>query len=428
MKEAFLHHVWQYQKLISQNLTTVCNQELKIIHPGMLQTQSGPDFFNAQIVLNGQKWAGNIEIHLKSSDWYAHHHDKDDRYDAVILHVVWEHDVDIFRKNETSLPVIELKNIVNPQFVSSYNNLMLPKSWLFCEKDINKVPDFQLNAWLERLFFERLEQKSTIINDLLKTLKSDWEAVLFVLLAKNFGSNTNGALFMQMALSLDFSIVRKEANQDLALEALVFGRLNLLKEEFQENYPKQLKSTWEYQKVKYQIQDFCFPPIQFFKVRPDNFPTLRLAQLATLYQNRKQLFQEIIVSNRSDKVYDVFNFQLNEYWKNHYRFELESPSKSKKISKSFVQNLFINTIIPLKFAYFKQNNSWDQMEQLTTLMQSLDPENNSITQKFNQFGVSNQNAYESQALLYLKNNYCNPQKCLDCAVGHWLLSKSRSEI
>ena len=427
MKEAFLHHVWQYQKLISQNLTTVCNQELKIIHPGRLQTQSGPDFFNAQIVLNGQKWAGNIEIHLKSSDWYAHHHDKDDRYDAVILHVVWEHDVDIFRKNETTLPVIELKNIVNPQFVSSYNNLMLPKSWLFCEKDIKKVPDFHLNAWLERLFFERLEQKSTVIDDLLKTLKSDWEAVLFVLLAKNFGSNTNGALFMQMALSLDFSIVRKEANQDLALEALFFGRLSLLNEEFQENYPKQLKSTWEYQKVKYQIQDFYFPPIQFFKVRPDNFPTLRLAQLATLYQNKKQLFQEIIVSNHSDYVYDVFNFQLNEYWKNHYRFELESPSKSKKISKSFVQNLFINTIIPLKFAYFKQNNSWDQMEQLTNLMQSLDPENNSITQKFNQFGVSNQNAYESQALLYLKNNYCNPQKCLDCAVGNWLLSKSRSE-
>ena len=422
MKEVFLHHVWQFQKLNANELKTTCGKSLTILKAGNLQTQSGPDFFNAQIVIDNQKWAGNIEIHVKSSDWYAHHHDQDDRYNNIILHAVWEHDVDVFRKDETPIPVLELKSIVDTELISNYHNLMQPKSWLFCEKDIKNVPSFQMNAWMERMFFERLESKSQQIDALLHSLKSDWEAVLFVLLAKNFGSKANGNPFMQMALSIDFSIIRKETNQNQGLESLFFGRLNLLNDSFQENYPNDLKKNWNYQKVKYQLETIYLSQIQFFKVRPDNFPTLRLAQLAQLYQNQKQLFQDLIVSDNFDLIFKIFDIQISNYWKNHYRFELESPPKNKKITKSFIENIFINTIIPLKFAYFKQNSQWDQMDQLTELMQKLSPEKNNITEKFIQFGVSHNNAFDSQALLHLKSNYCDSQKCLDCMVGSWLLS------
>lgn len=422
MKEVFLFHIWQFQKFKTNGLKTTCGKSLTVLKAGNLQTQSGPDFFNAQIILDDQKWAGNIEIHVKSSDWYVHHHNQDDRYDSIILHVVWEHDVDVFRKNETSVPVLELKSIVDQAFINNYQYLMQPKSWLFCEKDIKNTPSFQMNAWLERLFFERLESKSKQIDELLYHSKSDWEAVLFILLAKNFGSKANGNALMQMAQSIDFSIIRKEANQNQGLESLFFGRLGLLDQTFQENYPTDLQTNWHYQKVKYQLETIYLPQVQFFKVRPDNFPTLRLAQLAQLYQTQKQLFQDLIVSDNFDHVFKTFDIQISNYWKSHYRFELESPAKIKKISKSFVENILINTIIPLKFAYYKQNSQWDQMDQLIEMMQKLMPEKNNVTDKFMQFGVSNKNAFDSQALLHLKSNYCDAQKCLNCAVGTWLLS------
>jgi hypothetical protein len=275
---------------------------------------------------------------------------------------------------------------------------------------------------MERMFFERLESKSKQIDELILNLKSDWEAVLFVLLAKNFGSKANGNTFMQMALSIDFSIIRKEANQNQGLESLFFGRLNLLNENFQEIYPNELKKNWNYQKIKYQINDVFIPNIQFYKVRPDNFPTLRIAQLAQLYQDQKQLFQNLIIAENFEQTFEIFNIKTSNYWKNHYRFELESPPKLKKTSKSFIENIIINTIIPLKFAYYKQNSQWDQMDQLINQMQKLSAEKNNITEKFTQFDVSHKNAFDSQALLHLKSNYCDFQKCLDCAVGSWLLS------
>uniref|UniRef100_UPI0040495A16 DUF2851 family protein n=1 Tax=Flavobacterium sp. TaxID=239 RepID=UPI0040495A16 len=423
MKEVFLHHVWQYQKLNSKTLTTHCQKSIIVLNPGIVQTQSGPDFFNAQLIIDGQKWAGNIEIHIKSSDWYAHQHQEDERYDSVILHVVWEHDVDIFREDESVIPVLELQNIVDSNLLLSYNNLMQPKSWLFCEKDIHKIPAFTLDAWQERLFFERLESKSKQIEQLIIALKSDWEAILFVLLAKNFGSNTNGNLFMQMALSFDFSLVRKEMQNPQLLEALFFGRMNLLDDDFQENYPNALKKEWEYQKVKYHLTDSYLQKPQFFKVRPDNFPTIRIAQLANLYVEKKQLFQEILAMDDMDKIYKIFNVQTSEYWKNHYRFDLISTPKIKKISKSFIQNIYINTILPIKFAFYKSTNSWGKMDSLVTMMQSLDAEKNTFMQKFSEFGIKPVNAFQTQALLNLKQNYCDLQKCLNCAIGNSLLSE-----
>ena len=223
MKEDFLHYLWKFKKFDTLNLKTFNGEEITIINVGQYLELAGPDFFNAQITIGNQKWAGNVEIHLKSSDWYVHHHERDEAYENVILHVVWEHDAEIFRKNNTEIPVLELKKYVDKSTVENYQSLMAPKSWIFCEKQIKHVDEFVFKNWQERLFFERLERKSKPIFDLLEQTNQDWEAVLFCLLARNFGLNTNGEIFLKIAQSIPFSVVRKESFEVENLEALIFG-------------------------------------------------------------------------------------------------------------------------------------------------------------------------------------------------------------
>ena len=241
MKEDFLHYIWKFKKFALADLKTTNGESISIINSGQYTQLSGPDFFNAQVEIDGQKWAGNVEIHLKSSDWYAHHHEKDDNYDSVILHVVWEHNSEIFRKNNTEIPVLELKNLISPTVLNNYESLMAPKSWIYCEKQIQNIDEFTLKSWQERLFFERLERKSIPIQKLLVETNHDWEAVLFSALAKNFGLNTNGEIFLKIANSIPFHIVRKECFEVENLEALIFGNSGLLDSEKEDVYYKDLQ-------------------------------------------------------------------------------------------------------------------------------------------------------------------------------------------
>ena len=228
MKEDFIHYVWLHKKFNFSNLITQQGQSVTIIHSGNYLQNSGPDFFNAQLIIGNQKWAGNIEMHVKSSDWYVHHHETDDQYNNVILHVVWEHDAPIFRKDTTEIPVLELKNYVDAEERIKYESLLTPKTWIYCENQIRNVANFVFSNWQERLFFERLERKSIVIHQLLQQTDNDWEAVLFCLLAKNFGLNTNGEAFLKIAQSISFSVIRKESVELTYLEALLFGQANLL--------------------------------------------------------------------------------------------------------------------------------------------------------------------------------------------------------
>ena len=247
------------------DLKTTNGESISIINSGQYTQLAGPDFFNAQVEIDGQKWAGNVEIHLKSSDWYAHHHEKDDNYDSVILHVVWEHDSEIFRKNNTEIPVLELKNLISPTVLNNYKSLMAPKSWIYCEKQIQNIDEFTLKSWQERLFFERLERKSIPIQKLLVETNHDWEAVLFSALAKNFGLNTNGEIFLKIANSIPFHIVRKECFEVENLEALIFGNSGLLDSEKEDVYYKDLQFRFYYLLHKYQIEKPIIEPVQFFK-------------------------------------------------------------------------------------------------------------------------------------------------------------------
>jgi hypothetical protein len=420
MKEDFIHYVWNYKKFDFSNLTTTQGENLVIVNSGQYLQKAGPDFFNAQIILENQKWAGNVEIHLKSSDWYLHHHEKDDNYNNVILHVVWDHDTPIFRKDNSEIPVLEIKNYVSKEELNNYLSLTTLKSWIFCENQIAEVDEFVFSNWQERLFYERLERKIQPVNQLLEETENDWESLLFCMLAKNFGLNTNGESFLKMAKSITFSLIRKEALEVMYLEALFFGQADMIPVDVEDNYPKELKSWYDYIALKYKLSKPAIEPIQFFKHRPDNFPTIRLSQLAMLYHLHRNLFSKIIEANSIEEIYKIFNLSVSDYWKTHYNFDKSSPKKEKSLSKSFIDLVIINTIIPIRFAYANANGK-EISETLTDLLSNIPSEKNSIIEKFTTFGIKSKNAFQSQSLLELKNEYCNYKKCLQCAVGLELL-------
>ncbi|WP_348823390.1 DUF2851 family protein [Flavobacterium aestuarii] len=422
MKEDFLHYIWKFKKFDTVNLKTYNQEEITISNAGQYLELAGPDFFNAQITIGNQKWAGNVEMHAKSSDWYIHHHEKDAGYENVILHVVWEHDSEVFRSDNSEIPVLELKNYVDQSILNNYQKLLAPKSWVFCEKQLKDIPQFTLANWQERLFFERLERKSQPILQLLDDTNNDWETVLFRLLAKNFGLNTNGETFFKIAQSIPFSIIRKECFEAENLEALLLGSAGLLDAEKEDVYFKDLKFRYFYLLHKYQIEKSLIEPVQFFKHRPDNFPTIRISQLANLFHKQQNLFSKISNLNSAEAVYEIFRVSVTPYWETHYQFDKESPKKKKVLSKSFMDLLILNTVIPLQFAYAKSQGK-EVSEDLIAFLNNVGAENNSIIDKFESYGIKSKNAFETQALLQLKNEYCNKAKCLDCAIGIELLKK-----
>ncbi len=416
MKEDFLHFLWQFKKFDLAKLQTTKGEKLTIISSGLYLQKAGPDFFNAQIVIGTQKWAGNVEIHCRSSDWYLHGHETNPNYDNVILHVVWEHDTEVFRKDNTELAVLELSNYVPKKMLENYESLMLDKTWLFCEKQIASVDNFVLDNWKERLFFERLEKKSRLIWKIFSETLNDWEALLFCLLAKNFGLNSNGEIFLKIALSIPFQKIRKESFEVRNLEALFYGRAGLLDNENEDVYFQELKERWVYLKHKHLLKKIYVDPLQFFRLRPSNFPTIRLSQLANLYHSKPNLFSEIIESKSLSEFYKIFNVSASDYWSNHYQFDRQSRKKEKKLTNVFVDLLLINTIIPLKFAYATTLGN-DISEEIVRLLMEISAEKNIIIDKFQDFGIAADNAYETQALLQLKNEYCNKKRCLECGIG-----------
>ncbi len=423
MNEDFLHYVWKYQLFSVHDLKTTTKEELTIIKIGSHNHNSGPDFLNSQLKIENQLWAGNVEIHLKSSDWYAHHHEIDENYDAVILHVVWEDDADVFMKDNKPLPVLVLKDFVFTSALNNYRNLFSTKQrWIPCETDISFVDDFTIENWKERLFFERLERKSTEMNLLLMENHNDFEAVLFQLLAKNFGLKVNGDAFMNLAKSFDFSILRKVRFDEQQLAALLFGQAGFLEEVIEDEYHQQLKKEYKYLRHKYNLQPIVNMQFSFFRMRPPNFPTIRISQLVSLYYLHQQLFSKMMQTETLKGFYELFDVTVNPFWKTHYTFDKVSKSSPKKLTKSFIDLLLINTIIPLKFLYQKNRGEVNENDFLV-ILQKIKSEKNSIISKFDEIGIKAKNGYETQSLLELKNNYCTKKRCLQCAIGIKLLHR-----
>lgn len=421
MKENLLHFVWKLKLFSATQLKSTNGEVIEIISAGTANFNSGPDFLNAKLVINNQLWAGNVEIHVDSSDWYAHNHESDENYDSVILHVVWEHTVDVFRKTNQPIATLELKNYISKDLLNNYTQLFSKnKNWINCEKDLASIDSFILTNWLERLYVERLEHKSAQIQNIVTKLNNNWEAVLFVLLAKNFGLKINSEAFMNFANSFDFSIVRKVSNNSEQLEALFFGQAGMLSNDYESEYYQKLKKEYNFLKVKFQLSPISNGQIQFFRLRPNNFPTIRLSQLAMIYHRHQNLFAKIMETETIKAFYDLFDEATSTYWETHYTFETASKKSIKKITKPFVDLLLINAIIPMKFLYLKSLGKNDLSAALT-IVASIKPEKNTIISKFNELNIKSSTAFETQALLQLKNDYCDKQLCLNCAVGKELL-------
>jgi len=423
MKEDLLHYIWKYKKYPIALIRTTKGDGISVASSGTHNHLSGPDFFNAKLVIEEQLWAGNVEIHIKSSDWYAHSHETDANYDSVILHVVWEHDLAVFRSDGSEIPTLELKNYISDEVLSNYKKLFQerPNSFINCGTDITAITSFKFNIWKERLYFERLERKSKVIFDLLQDSNNDWEQVLFVLLLKSFGSKINGEFFYELGLSIDFSIIRKLHNKPLELEALLFGLSGLLEDDNQSNrYRTELRQAYDYICHKYELDSTILSKPQFFKLRPSNFPTIRLSQFAQLYASEYALFNNAIQREETD-LYNLFMVKTSPFWETHFTFNTVSKKRIKKTTKKFIDLLVINTILPLRFCYLKhQGITWE--ETFTRPITDMVSEKNSILKKYQELGVKMDNAKDSQALLELYTNYCTKNKCLQCAVGVELLT------
>jgi len=423
MNEDFLHYVWLYKMFSKVDFKTTGNEHLSIIKSGLHNKNAGPDFLNAQLKIDGQTWIGNVEIHLKASDWYLHNHEKDLNYDAVILHVVWENDVAIFMKNNKPIPTLVLKNFIDETVLNKYKNLFLaPTTWLPCKNAISTVDKFIFNNWKERLFFDRLERKSEEINTLLQQENNNFEAVLFQLLIKNFGLKVNGNSFFRLAQSVDYSVIKKLSFHTNQLAALLFGQAGFLEEETEDDYQKELRKEYDYLKHKFKLNHIPKNEFSFFRMRPNNFPTIRIAQLVALFHKHQNLFSKLIAIDNLEEFYELFTVVVNPFWQTHYNFDSISKKSPKKITTSFVDLLIINTIIPLKFLYQKSRGEVHE-EFFLVLLKKMKPEKNSIISKFSEIGVSSKNAFDTQALLELKNNYCAPKRCLECAIGNTILKR-----
>ena len=423
MKEAFLHHLWNYKLLDQSLLVTYHGSPIEIIQFGKLNFHSGPDFYEAEIVIGNQLWVGSVEMHVNSSDWDLHQHSEDLAYQNVILHVVWNHDKEIDILRQRNVETLVLKDYVNKEIIFNYDLILNNNSSNFpCEKLISNLNLENVNFWLDRLLIDRLEIKSNHVLRLLEATHQNWEEVTFRLLAYNFGLKINSDGFEYWSKSFPFQVLQKCQSNPIQIPALFFGQAGFLTDPIDE-YMKLLKNEYDYLKHKYQLRPITNSVFKFSSLRPLNFPTLRLAQLGSIYAVEKKLFSKIISFEDFKSIENYFEkIPIDSYWETHYVFGKESKRISKKISKSKIQQLIINFIIPLRFTY---DLTTDQLnaEWFIELLENLKAEQNNIVNTFREAGFKVENAKDSQTILHLKKYYCDEKKCLNCAIGTQILNQ-----
>jgi hypothetical protein len=417
MTERLLQFIWQFQYFNRNELLTTAGEKVQIIFSGNLNSNQGPDFGDAKIKIGKTTWAGAVELHLKTSDWKKHNHQGDKNYRNVILHVVWENDEPGL---QNSVPIIELKDRVSKILLARYEELMHSQGFIPCEKNITRVRDITWKAWKERLAVERLLRKSENVEAYLHQNKFHWEETFWWLLARNFGIKVNADAFEQMARSIPLNLLAKHKNQVHQVEALLFGQAGMLEGEFREDYPKLLKREFNFLKKKYRLNKI-HQPVHFLRMRPGNFPAIRLAQLAVLITESSHLFSKIKEGSSSAEIKKWFTVTANDYWHYHYKFDETSAFKKKKLGDAMISNILINTVCPVLFAWGNYHDDDKYKNKVLHWLEEISPEKNSITNGFQKLGIENKNACDSQALIELKNEYCNKKRCLDCAAGNAML-------
>lgn len=418
--EQLLHYVWKHKLFPLKPLRTTDGMELEVIDTGLWNTDSGPDFFNAKIKINGVLWVGNIEIHTKASDWKAHHHTGNADYDNVILHIASEIDYEPCRSNGEKIPQMELH--YPAYLLEGYNELIRTVHYPACYKIISSLPKILLHSWLNTLQIERFEEKTGRISRLLDKYNNNWEDVFFITLARNFGFGTNSDAFELWAQTIPLRAVDKHRDNLFQIEAIFFGQSGLLDSVY-DDYTDKLLKEYTYLKHKFGFTTSENCRWKLLRMRPGNFPHIRIAQLAKLYHTSQGLLSKILEAETIEELRQMLQTDTSEYWRTHYNFGGTSACSNKSLSQSSINLLIINTVIPFLYAYGKHRGINRLTTHASEMLEALKPENNFITRMWKECGLEAAHAGDSQALIQLKKNYCDPKKCLYCRIGFEYLKK-----
>lgn len=425
MNEKFLSYIWQFKLFQWNEMTTENRLKIEVIKSGLLNTNSGPDFINSQLIIDGIKWVGNIEIHVNSSDWYKHNHHKDKAYNNVILHVVYnKNDGETICENGNVVPVYELRNNISEEYLRNFNVLNNSSEKIPCTGLIQNMNPFKTESFKPKLLIERLERKSNTIYHEWINCGKDWNQVIFITLSKYFGQKLNQLPFEQLAKSIDFKLLLKNKhNQDL-IEAFIFGQAGFLNNNFNDDYPNKLKKDYAYIKQKYSLVEMEYSWWKFLRLRPASFPTIRLAQLSSFIYNLESSLFDLLFSESTKDIIKAFKYEPNDYWLNHYNFDLQSNRKKKVIGDNTIEVLIINAIIPVMFTYAKSIGKEDLIEKSINFYSQIKAERNKIIDDWNNLNIICKTAYDSQSLIELRTEYCNKKKCMDCQIGHAILKST----
>lgn len=422
MQEAFLHHVWQFQKFNSLLLFTTQQEPIQVLRIGYYNTHAGADFLEAHILIGQVEWIGSVEIHINSSDWEQHTHQHDESYGNVILHVVWEHDKDVFRHDGTTMPTLVVKGIVDESLLRTFNEFMNRSSTILCQEQFREVPSIRKIAMLDKALLLRLENKANYIMDFLMKCNQDWEDVAYRILAKNFGFVVNSEPFLRLAENLPLKCIHKHRDSLFQIEAMVFGVAGMLEDIEDDEYHKRLKQEFKFLSAKYQLKSaISRHEWKFLRMRPANFPTIRLAQWSALIGRNTNLFSLMIYFKDIQTIESLFRINTSEYWENHYVFGKKSETKVKGFGKSSFDNILINTVIPLMAGYGRYKNEQALLERAIDLLEHLHPEKNHILATWHEVDLAIKNAADSQGALEWIKSFCQSKRCLSCEVGMFLL-------
>jgi hypothetical protein len=428
MKEEILYHIWQFKQFSLSNYTTLEGERISVEQTGQRNHDSGPDYTNARIHIGNTLWAGDVEIHYKSSDWIAHNHQNDPNYEKVILHVVWENDKEIKRKDGSIIPFLELKGKVKRSVIEMYSLLLDSKEKIPCQNSIEDVDEVVISSMLNRALVERLEGKGEWIKSKLDLSSNNWEYVAFSIVGRYLFGNANKVPFDMLFTPSFFKILMKERSSLFKIEALVFGSAGFLEQAFEEDYPNALKREFIYLKAKYQLKEMDYSIWKFMRMHPSNFPSIRLSQFASLVFNTDKLFNLIIESRSLKVIKESLIVSSSPYWNNHYRLDVNSEKEFKKrIGSSTIDVLLINAIVPSMFIYGQISQNQELKDLALNYLEEIKPEKNTCIKKWESLKVKPKNAFDSQALLQLYNNYCKLKKCLNCTIGNHLIKSIKND-
>lgn len=422
--EKLMQYVWKHRLWRSEDMVTNTGKKVRVVDPGLLNTDAGPDFFNAKIEIDGHMWVGNVEMHYRATDWKRHHHDSDKAYDSVILHVVAKDDAPVHRTNGELIPQLVLE--VSPQFNADYASLVGATIEVPCATKIKQVPHLTIVEWVEGLAFERLHGKVERIHQLLDSFNGSWEDVCYVTLARNFGFGINNDAFERLARRTPLRLLGKHSDSVLQIEALLFGQAGMLdaQKPGMDSYYNQLCTEYAFLSNKFQLTPMEKESWKLFRIRPQNFPYRRIAMLAQFIEGGFRMMNRILEAEGEKEMRALFEVELSGYWTKHYTFGKPNERATATLSRSSIDIILINTVAPLLYAYGELTGNYEMTDKAIKLLEDLRAESNSIVSHFVAYGIDCPDALTSQALVQLKREYCDARKCIYCKIGHHLLSKA----